>query len=1359
MMRNIKRLKRSKDGSMPFVVIGVVLLIIGSAYAVMVTQAKDIEENADNMITELDSLDSAITETKTAVERGLGELIFKISTDPEGGSLEKREGTFNEHSSKWVKSNYPRTDRGVSVTIMDFKFVLEAEPLKLVTSDTFADGYTPSYLRATGYITAKFICATGTSVRTISISTDGTCALPLVAEKGSLFDLMVSGEGSALSQMMTHQLTALAQYRVLNGYGALAEYGSMGTMSIITTDDVMSSYNSSLKMLELLVFRCPSEGFPADLERIDLADILASKDGYVEIDLSAVYSQALISIIDDLVLKWFDYLYGNLVVDLADRITDGIRNAWDSLKGFFSGKNEFSAAPYIEQVMRDNGLDVGLYTRLYSGKSTSIKLPGFDLMIDGKNVSISSLSITSAYPNVDLMGWGGITKFKSNYRGETNEIREWLRNTINTAAVNIGSTKALGTVRVPIDPTDNESFMETVKRTVDKALDKGNTEVERIMTSAIMEQKISDPFYAAIYKVITDDRDKIYGIATFKENIRSSISSALVSYFRSNWIEYTANDLEQAVDVLIHADSVKKAMTDYEGAVNSCLTGLKALQEVPGGNPSFIKTTSTAIFMVGVLFVDITTNVPERIRMLCTEAVENTNINPYSGPLDLPGTDSFKFVGAGGNTTVEKITFSTKSAPKVSVKGPNDNLKDCIHYVGFSENTGASYSTAFSVKVEDTLQYTLKSSGIIEETMGIYDSVYKGYSDVSMELKIVVGSGWGLAGVKNYTPSNHLLQDVWNGLLKILSPLLEPLRKVMSIIMDTISIMGSTLIEFAKYVASVVERLFNTLMSALEALAKFIEDSLNKLFSSILGLVVESVQKVVGSDPSKQAVSISYMGFTISIKIGSQDPVDNVKTLLTVSMGLTMGSLSVSGSVTIKQKDSGSGKELMLFGSAEVKGKMWYIAADIDPLMKCSNQILVIDGVVMGTSFYVVLPELVQYQHISFSLGGLPVIGALISNIPLPIPGLKASFDVGIDLKFNIPYDTGILINEFELNPPATDRGNEWIEIYNATKEEVDLTGYIVRAGSNPEKKSYTITDLTLSPWGRAVVYLPGSFLNNNGSALIPEGECVILYSPDGKEVDRTPIKKDTKNNDFTWQRMSDGAKEWVFAKGTPGQINCGGTYGGHQAKVYVLNLLKDTAISVFNDMKTMKTIEDVDDLTEYFEEVVLRSVNEGIELFASCIIEAGIFVSLDITDYTSTVCAGVRLSLFVDSDFVEVGLKYLAREMGSFLLNIENPYGIRSLGVMFEHLYLGVTLYVGLTCPYFLKNLHLYPTPKIGIHFDTNLAGMARLVSSDLGKYKITAGVLVTDCPTILLPPSWNVDRTLESDLWLLKAEFSSAR
>ena len=1352
-MRKMEWFKGSKDGGMPFVAIAAVLLILGSAYGVMISQAKDIEETADNIVTELGSLDSAITATRTYVERGLGELIFQISTDPEGGSLDSRAAMFKERSGKWMGSNFPNTDRGVSVSVRDFDFALEAESLKMASDDVLTGGFTPSFLKATGHYTANFISGSGTVMRTTEISTDGTCALPLVAEQGSLFENMVSGEGSALAQMMTHQLTSLAQYRVLNGYGALAEYGSMGTMSIITVEDVRAAYENSLKVLEMLVFRCSSEGLDPGMKRIDLADWFVT-DGFIEIDLSAVYAQALISIADDVVLKWFDYLYGNLYIEAADWLYDGLKNAWDSMKGFFTGKNEFSAAPYIERVLADNGKDVAHYRHLFSGKAASIVIPGTSVTVDGRVVSIPSMTLGAEYPSVDLMSWDGISKFKSHYRADTNEIREWIRNVINSAAVSFGTMKALGTVRMPVDRTDDEAFMESVYKTVDLALKKGESELERVMTSAIKGQSISDPFCAAIFKVISEDRDRIYCTDVFKQNIRASVRSSLISYFESSGIAFTDGGLASAADALFGSDGVRRAISQYDEAVESCLDGLRALTEVPSGKSGVVKDICTGLVRNNVFFLDIATNVPERIRTLCAEAAENASINAYSGVVELPGTDSFKLVGSDGNTAVEKLSVSSSSAPKIAVRGPNDNLRDCMHYVGFNENTGASYATAFSVTVSADLEYAVRSSGALESAMGISDSVYKGSSGIDIELKIVVASGWELSGVRGYTPSNNLLEDAWNALIKLLGPILEPLRKVLSMISDALSVLGSALIEFSKYVASVVEKLFKVLMYPLECLTRFIDEQLNKVFNWALEKAVDAVQWIVGIDMSKQTVGFSFMGFTVTFTTKLATLASNTKTLLTVTMSYTMDKLKLSGSVTIKQRGSGSSKELLFTGNASIEGENWSVSADIDPVMKSSGHMIILGGHIKGVRFDVLLPDLVQYQHAEFSLSDIPGLGILLSNIPLPIPGLKGAIDAGIDLKYNIPFKSGILINEFELNPPGEDRNNEWVELINATKSRVDLDGYTLHAGSDPKGKVYTIKGLSLSPGQREVIVLPGAFLNNSGSSLLSAGESVTLRSPDGKEVDKTPAKKDSANDSRTWQRVADCALDWAFAEGTPGSGNCGGLFGGEMVKAQILKILKDSAVKIMGEMKSLKS---TDDLGKFFKAAIHHAITTGIELLAGCLVEAAIFVSLEITDASSTACGGVRFALFIDSGFVEEGLKYLVGEIESLLLNIENPYGLKPKEVFTDNLYLGVTFYVGIKAPMFLKHIDAFPNVKLAVHINTNLSAICTLIGHGIGKWKVTAGILIMDCPTVLVPVPLKANLTLESDLWLLRATFTS--
>jgi hypothetical protein len=1345
---------------MPFAIIAVTLLILASAYGVVATQVKDSENNTENVVVELNSLEDAIVAAEAAVDRGLGEIIFEISTDPDGGTLEKREEAYESRAAGWMSAEFPDRIGGVSITLLDYDTKLAAESLKLSTADSISEGFTPSYLRASGHFNARYISDSGVSTRTTGISTDGSCALPLVAEQGSLFENMISGDGSVLSQMISYQLTALAQYRVLNGYGSTAEYGDMGTMSILTVKDVTAAYLSSLNAIEMLTFRTSPEGVLEKHSKLDLADGLIAKDGYIEMDISAMYSQALVSITDDLALKWLDYFYGNLICNAVDAILDFGNNTLDSIRGFFNGKNNFSAGPYINTIMVDNGYGSTNYQYLYSGKSFAVKVPSTSIQAKTEDstqtLDIDGFSVNIPYPNVDLMSWHGISKFKSDYRAETNEVREWFRSIIADAAVQIGQSKAFGTVRFSVDMYDDEAFLDTVSRMVAESIDNGSANVERIMTSAIANQTIIDPFYAKIYEVISENAYAIYGVDTFESGIRSSLESSISERLNEKY----GTILDQTVvtrlaDSVIDSYEISSAVNGYRAAVDETVRMFDALNKVPGGQSGTIKKICTAIVKGGLTLEDMFVDVPLRIKGLCAEVAENMKINAYYGVTDMPDTDRFLLVDGDGNTSIEKLSVTHNLSPKVTVGNPNDNLKDNMHYVGFNDKTGASYSSAFSVHLTDVLEYTAQSAGTLENSMKINDSAMRGSVNIDVDIKIVVASGWGLAGVRDYKASNNILSDVWNALIKLLDPILEPLRKVMSMIMDVLSVLNSALMEVAKYVAKIVEKLYSALMDPLEAIKNFIEEKLSGFFNSVLESAVEKVQAIVGIDLNKQTVGFSFMGFTITFTTKMATWVKDTKTLLTVTMGVVFDKISILGSITVKQKGSGSNKQMLLDGTLEIAGKDWNVKASFDPLMKSTKHMITMSGIVKGIKFDVLMPDLVQYQQIELSLSDVGGVGVLLSNIPIPIPGMKASIDAGINLKYNIPFDTGILINEFELNPAGNDKSEEWVEIYNATYSSVDLEGYTIHAGSNPTTKVFKITDLTLAPGQREVIYLPGSFLNNSGSGLLSSGETVILKSPTGEVIDKTPAKKDTDNDERTWQRAADAASDWVFSSGTPGLSNGGGIIGGDMMKAQIIKIFTASATKTLGKLGTLKS---VDDLSKFFQIALQDAIDTAIELLAGCLIEASIFFSLDITEATSTACGGLRVALSIGSDMIEDCLKYLVGEIESLLFNMENPYGLKPKTILAEDLYLGVTVYMGMTAPKFLKNLDSYPKTKIGVHISTNVAGLMKIFGKDLGKWQVNAGVLLMDCPTAIIPSALNPDKTLHSDLWLVRATFVPA-
>ena len=109
-----KRIRLSNGGQMPFAIIAVVLLILGSAYGAITVLAKESEQNSENIISELNSIDSMIVSTENMIEKGLGEIIFQISTDPDGGTLTERRDTFDKKAAQWMSKTFPRMIKGFS---------------------------------------------------------------------------------------------------------------------------------------------------------------------------------------------------------------------------------------------------------------------------------------------------------------------------------------------------------------------------------------------------------------------------------------------------------------------------------------------------------------------------------------------------------------------------------------------------------------------------------------------------------------------------------------------------------------------------------------------------------------------------------------------------------------------------------------------------------------------------------------------------------------------------------------------------------------------------------------------------------------------------------------------------------------------------------------------------------------------------------------------------------------------------------------------------------------------------------------------------------------------------------------------
>lgn len=133
---------------------------------------------------------------------------------------------------------------------------------------------------------------------------------------------------------------------------------------------------------------------------------------------------------------------------------------------------------------------------------------------------------------------------------------------------------------------------------------------------------------------------------------------------------------------------------------------------------------------------------------------------------------------------------------------------------------------------------------------------------------------------------------------------------------------------------------------------------------------------------------------------------------------------------------------------------------------------------------------------------------------------------------------SNIVINEFESNPLEDDHqaGKEWVELYNPTTSSVDISNWKIMSVKN---KTIVLPEGTII---RAYGYY---IANYSGQWLEDDNELLILQDSSGNEIDRTPPKSDTENNDKSWSRYPNGVdtdteNDWKFQESTKESDNGG---------------------------------------------------------------------------------------------------------------------------------------------------------------------------------------------------------------------------
>ena len=142
-------------------------------------------------------------------------------------------------------------------------------------------------------------------------------------------------------------------------------------------------------------------------------------------------------------------------------------------------------------------------------------------------------------------------------------------------------------------------------------------------------------------------------------------------------------------------------------------------------------------------------------------------------------------------------------------------------------------------------------------------------------------------------------------------------------------------------------------------------------------------------------------------------------------------------------------------------------------------------------------------------IGAWCVVGVVMGGCPSPEPGFQTPTPPPEETPTPVP-EVGVFITEVMANPDLVqDSKGEWIELYNASGEDVALEGWTItdEAGS-----TVTITDVTLAAGGYAV-FGPSDKIEDNGGVELTmkydagfsignDEETLTLRNADGGLVD-----------------------------------------------------------------------------------------------------------------------------------------------------------------------------------------------------------------------------------------------------------------
>ena len=1130
-----------------------------------------------------------------------------------------------------------------------------------------------------------------------------------------------------------------------------------------------------------------------------------------ELDPTIVVFQAVTGLLDQLCIRLMEYMGWLGVLDRTDAAIEKIADSIDSVVEYLTGEDKAQKAvvSWIREAMRAIDAHPQVYAALFSPEpDLFVWVPERvyfveDALGELHPVWVGNCSEPVDVPVYDILESPAWADLYQSFKEHQTTTRELIIDSIQRLAFDMAAQCTYEVEDMAIDPFDGVDLFSTLaSRSGDVSLSSNSTAVREAVSELPMfssyRSMTSDLSMFALneHMRLFDDslmEDALAGLAEeVLRDARHAYIPDLVVPISQQLEHIVLNDILSDPTWAV-SDFVRKNIESQFrlyvmrmcDAVNASVA--RADDDFEGPMVDFV---ATILSFGAESFPPILQQVEDQLSRFAAATLAQRRImgHKQSAYLDLSGTFEFWNGNASeaeaGSVLTESTTLDVLEGLEpmsvvaydpttgydglegvlpideflVQVQRPwdfdrGDPEYPNVHLTSLVNASATSYATQWTVSVKGELTVAVRSSDSeLESLCSEAETNTQRAIGIDLCLPIVVHSASPLDGV-DYNPSNTILSDAIAAARMFCDIVWDKLEPVVTWVKSGFDRVLWFLQDFFDVIASFATRLVTSLAKCLQTLVETMQEYIEEFASSVLGKAVKLFIDMVGT----VEVQISLYGFTITIQTNLPDLLfKDCRDLLRIMVhsrhlgpGLTFG---------IRVAKLADGR-YDLIANGTVTTDDFKAEVVVDPLMMVKRRLVELHVTAATWRLDLAIPEVETYETAEASTADLPGIGALLSNIPLPMFGAAASVEMGMRVKYSPPFPTNLVVNEFEANPAGDDSGREWVEVYNPLESAVDLDGWTVET-THGGTHSLPLSG-QIAPRGYAVFVFPDTAIDN-GQAWDPfnDGDSIALVNPSGAIVDLTPVLSDSANDDRTHQRNWDGGPKWYLRQGTMGDSNGVPTFLA--TADYIAKALFEAFREALEETKTAEVTASLEFLQLLGRRVLNHFIDNLLDIIKEVVHEVVFYLEATVSDATGVAGGGIRMSFVVKGEAISELLKWLIKSLATYIVNlgragnpVEYPPSpdafFSNLHVRFEALF-----FVGM--PRLLTALggrvdqSLRVTAVVAI--SPNMPAIGRLAGRDWGSWAVDFGLCLEGIPREVIGSMFAQSSGELVDVWLVRAK-----